>query len=620
MATAKRKKNDAEAMALQQGIAEAKAEEVEISDTIEPASSIVEITEAPVKKRRPRTKKTFVTVSDVANVNESISITPVTEEGTPLSKITIFDGIEDADDALTYRFPDQGFTLKGNGMFSDSPNTDTLMSWVPKPEEVYFEEKDGMIVASFLSRLFDVPEDRQSLEFIIAKKHYRERIPDLVQHINYFIAHYDREQEYLTAVLSIKRWIDRHVDTTQKSFRKMVLNRIVTPVMVSKVKHMAMDLYRLNINTDKDGKYKTTPKITNDHARMIVAVSFCIRLVLPLCIHFSNTNSTFINKRDYIDCFDRIFMGIVDRFEENDTEIWGPICRFVAYRVERSYTSDLIIWEKKKQLYGTTLELYLESLIHEVILVKSLHKFAYNRSIVSFIDGIITHSYAHYRYENFRYKPVEVETDDNESDEYLSHAETLEMAASRIDEANQLIAETNSEQVMAMIEKRFNFPIPEEEFNFYFENMKMNHLHQQLLHTFYSKYFNDTNAIQLLDKSTAIRLIIYLKHYLQLRGMQALPQILTATVRGKFKDTCIKNVKFMERFTQSSVYQHIISTKYRYLKELNLKEDPIVKMLSTMINSKFIFVDTDPELNGRVWDDVDVDLVVSDLMLFLSIC
>ena len=400
----------------------------------------------------------------------------------------------------------------------------------------------------------------------------------------------------------------------------MVLRRIITPTMISKVKHMAMDLYQLNINTDKDGKYKTTPKITNDHARMIVAISFCIRLILPLCIHFSNTNTTFVNKRDYIDCFDRIFMGVVDLFEEGDTEIWNPICRFVAYRVERSYTSDMVIWEKKKQLYGTTLELYLESLIHEVILVKSLHKLAYNRSIVSFIDGIITHSYTHYRYENFKYKPVEVEMEDNDSDEYMSHAETLEMAISRVDEANQLVMETNTAQVMEELSRRFNFPISDEEFQFYFDHMKFNSLTQVFLHTFFSKYFNDTNAVQLLDKTDMVKLVIYLKHFLQMRGMVVLPQIISATVRGKFKDTCIKNVKFMERFTTSAVYTHIIDTKYRYVRELGMKEDPIVKTLSSIINSKFIFVDFDPEIDGAVWDDMDIDIVVSEFMLFLSIC
>lgn len=606
----------------------------QIPEEISPVSSDLPVSEEspsnpsdtlpdPNKNGENEPESPFVTVNDVIKNKDDgpLTIKTMTDPNTKLSKITIFEGVEDADDPMTYRIPeDQPVILKDRGDFSDHPDTFDLMAWQPSPDQQYFIEKDGMIVANYLTHYFKVPEDRQGLLYIIAKKHYKERIPDLLQHINYFVYAYDYDKEYLVATLSIKNYIDRHPTMPQKAFARMVLTRLVTPSMVNKIKRMAFDLYKLNINTDRDGKYKTTPKISNDHARMIVAVSFCIRLLLPICIHFSNTNATFINKRDYIDCFDRIFMQVIDRFEKDDIQIWNPICRFVAYRVDRTYNSDIVIWQKKKQLYGTTVELYLESLIHEVILVKSLHKLAYNRSIVSFIDGIITHSYTHYRYENFKYKPVEIEDEDSDSDDYLSHQETMEMQISRVDESNQLINETNTKQVMEEIKARFRVDIPQEEFDFYFENMRFNSLTQSLLHAFFSKYFNDTNAIRLLDKRNAVELAVYMKKFLQLRGMIILPQICTAKVRGKFKDTCIKNAKFLERFTTSSVYQHIISEKYRYIKELGLKEDPIVKMLSTMLNSSFEFVDTDPEVNGRICDNINADMMVNELMLFLSIC
>ena len=566
----------------------------------------------------------FVTVEDVMKNKEDdgpVVITPIVDPNTKLSKITIFDNVENADDPMTYRIPEEEpVILLGKNGYEDDPNVFDIMQWKPTPDQQYFTEKDGMIIANYLVHYFNVPASRQGLCYIIAKKHYKERIPDLLQHINYFVATYDYDKEYLVATLSIKNYVDRHPTMPQKAFCKMVLSRLVTPSMVNKIKRMALDLYKLNINTDRDGKYKTTPKISNDHARMIVAVSFCIRLLLPICIHFSNTNATFIGKRDYIDCFDRIFMKVIDRFEKDDIQIWNPICRFVAYRVDRTYNTDIVIWQKKKQLYGTTVELYLESLIHEVILVKSLHKLAYNRSIVSFIDGIITHSYTHYRYENFKFKPVEIEDEDSDSDDYLSHQETMEMQISRVDESNQLINETNTKQVMTEIAQRYHINIDEEEFDFYFQNMKFNSLTQTILHAFFSKYFNDTNAIRLLDKKNAVELAIYLKKFLQLRGMIILPQIVTAKVKGKFKDTCIKNTKFLEKFTTSSVYQHIISEKYRYIKELNLKEDPIVKMLSTMLNSSFEFVDMDPEVNGKTCDNINPDMMVNELMLFLSIC
>lgn len=602
-------------------ITEPVEETQEIKDPEE--NTTAETEETPKEEDSP-----YVTIADVMKNKPDdgpVTIIPITDPDTKLSKITIFDNLENADDPLTAKIPDPppddgNVYLKGHNDYVDNPDSIDIMQWKPTEDQIFFTEKDGMIIASYLSRMFGVPEDRQLLQYIIAKKHYKERIPDLLQHINYFISYYDQEHEYLVATLSVKNYIDRHPAMSQKAFQKMVLRRIVTQSMVNKIKQMALDLYKLNINTDKDGKYKTTPKISNDHARMIVAVSFCIRLLLPICIHFSNTNATFINKRDYIDCFDRIFMQVVDKFEKNDIRFWNPMCRFVTYRIKRSHTTDAVIWEKKKQLYGTTMDLYLESIIHEVILVKSLHKLTYNRSIVSFIDGIITHSYTHYRYENFKYKPVEIETEDNDSDDYLSHQETLEMQISRIDESNQLINEVNTARVMDDIRQRFNIEVSQEEIDFYFEHMKFNSLTQMLLHAFFSKYFNDTNAIRLLEARYAVELAIYMKKYFQLRGMIIFPQICTAQVRGKFKDACIKNVKFLEKFTTSSVYQNILSQKYRYIAELGLKEDPIIKAISTMLNSTFVFVDTDPDINGLVSDDLNADILVSEFMTFLSIC
>ena len=563
----------------------------------------------------------FIGLEDVSKTEPNAKVV-VVDRPKELTDITIFEGLEDADKTFTDRIPDSDFFLLGRNDFVDDPKYVDLFAWKPSPEEQYFIQEDGMIVAEYAYRDLNIPRERVIPKYVIAKKHYKERIPDILAHINYFVANYDHNHEYLISTLSVKTYMDQHPDMSQKAFRKLLIKRVVTPTFVGKVKRMANDLYKLNINTDKEGKYRSTPKITNEHARMIVAVSFCIRLLLPICIHFSNTNSTFINKRDYIDCFDKIYMDVIDKFEKNDIEIFNPICRFVKYRVDRSYTSDLVIWQKKKQLYGTTVELYLESLIHEVILVKSLHKMDYRRSIVSFIDGIITHSYNHYRFENFKYKPVEIDVaEDGDSDDYLSNAETLEMSIYRVDESNAIVNEVNSGFVMESIRQRFqNIKPTDEEMQFYQERVSLNSMSQQLMHIFYTRFFTDTNAVRGLNRTDSIELLVYMKKYLQLRGMVLLPQICTAKVRGKFRDSMIKNSKFVEKFATSSVYQRIVSDKYRFVAEINPKEDPIIKSLSTIINSKFEFVDMDETINGFVCSDIDTDTIVDEYMLLLSIC
>ncbi len=504
---------------------------------------------------------------------------------------------------------------------SSNDSKPELNVWIPSDEDKYFTF-DGNLVHARFSDILGATIDGLDT-FIIQKRHYKNRMLDITQHINYYIRFYDVDKDFFISVMSIKYLIDKNHDLKQEIFRNLILDRIANEKFIRNMTQMALDLYTININTDKEGKYKSTPKITNEHAKMILAISFAIRAILPLCIHYSNTSSSIIASKDYIKCFDKIFMQLMSKFEkQNNIEIFNPICRFVEYRLSRFHIADQAIWAKKEQLYGITYESEFQNLIHEVILVKALYKISYDRSVVSYIDGVVGNSYNHFRFENFKYKPVEIEADSGggDSDDYLSHAESLEMSIYRIDESNQLINSVNNAKVLKNIERRFHVgEIEKDEFDFYLKNCKINSMTQMLLHAFYSRFFHNTDAIYTLTLNQTIWLLIIMKKYLMARGMSLLPQICTAKVRGKFKENLIKNSRFVEKFSKSSVYQNIIHDKFKYIHDLNPKEDPIIKRLSTIINSSFEFVDTDEELNGYVVDDMPMDKIIDEFLIFLSI-
>jgi hypothetical protein len=101
--------------------------------------------------------------------------------------------------------------------------------------------------------------------------------------------------------------------------------------------------------------------------------------------------------------------------------------------------------------------------------------------------------------------------------------------------------------------------------------------------------------------------------------MSLLPQICTANVKGRFKENIIKNSKFIEKFQSSSVYQNIIKSKFKYVYDLSPKKELIIKRLSTIINSTFILVDPDSEINGIEYTDVNIDRIIDEYLQFLSI-
>lgn len=260
-----------------------------------------------------------------------------------------------------------------------------LLDWKPTEEQIYMEFKDEYVEARY-DKFLGLNDNNKLGIYVIKKNHYKERMADICKVINYFLTYFDEEKELFHSTLSIKYIIDQKPLMSMKAFQKMLLSRVITKSFVNKINKMTDHLYVINIDSDSEGRYKSTPKITNIQAKMIVAISFAIRCILPLCIHFSDTNTNFTNKKDYIDCFDSIIMKIINKFETDEVKVFNAICKFVKYRVDRSWNSDIGICLKKKQLYGITKEIYLEEVIHEVILVKSLYKLDYNRSVVSFID------------------------------------------------------------------------------------------------------------------------------------------------------------------------------------------------------------------------------------------
>jgi hypothetical protein len=507
--------------------------------------------------------------------------------------------------------------LNADSFITNAPD---LQNWIQTKDDIYYVYENDMVRALYEER-FNLKPNTILSTYLINKNHYKDRMKDVVDHINYFLTFYDIEKELFVSTLSVKFMIDQNPNLKQSTFKDLVMSRIITDSLMGKIKLMAHNLYTININTDKEGKYKSTPKITNEQAKQLVAISFCTRLILPLCIHYSNTNSSFKEKRDYIYCFNKIYLEIIEKFEKDDIKVFNALCKFVKYRVDRSYTADLPIWRKKAQLYGITKNLYLEELIHEVIIVKSLYKLTYNRSVVSFIDGIIFSYHLNFKHENFKVKPVEIDSEESssDSDDYLSHAEALEMSVYRIDESNAMINDVNVKKVISSIDERFNIEIHDDEFRFYFDNIKINPITQMFLHAFYSRYFKNSYAIYNLNKNETIKLLIYMKKYFQLRDMNIIAQIITSKIKGRFKDNSIKNSKFIEKLQTSSVYNNIIKSKFSYIHELNPKDDLIIKKLSTIINSTFEFIDYNEYINNMVYDDINVDLIIDEFLLFLSI-
>ena len=264
-----------------------------------------------------------------------------------------------------------------------------LYEWDPGIDDLFYRYDGENVIADYdgkVGHLVGSIEDISTLPtFFIKKNHYKARMGEIVQHMNYFTKFYDLDRDTFFSMMSLKYLIDTNLDLKQPDFVVMIMDRIVTPAFIAKCKRMAFDLYKLNINADTTGKFNNTPKITNAQAFQIVAVSFSFKILTPIILHFSNINRNFnpMIKTEYLRWFDKIFNRVIKKFEINDVPFYNSLCKFIVFRGDKLFRNNPTAFYQKKMLRGDTIDLFNQVLIREVVCVKTLYKLDYRGSCMA---------------------------------------------------------------------------------------------------------------------------------------------------------------------------------------------------------------------------------------------
>lgn len=506
-------------------------------------------------------------------------------------------------------------------VFKSKPD---LNDWTPLPRDIFYAFDGENIIADYNGRVGKLEDISTFPIFYIRKLHYKRRMDEIAHYLNYFTHFYDLDRDFFFSVMAVKFQLDTHPDIPQQDFLDLVMDRIVTPRFISKCKLMACDLYHLNINQDTTGKFNNTPKITNQQAYQIVAVSFCLKLLTPIMVHFSNVDTNFnpAVKTEYIKWFDKLFNRVIKAFENGDVRFYIALCKFIVFRGEKMFRNNSPATYQKKMLHGDTIELHNEYLIHHVVCVKTLYKLDYHKSCVAYIDGVIHKYHVNYLKEKFPSKPYEIDSDDRskDSDESLSHAEAIEMTTYKRDESAAIVADVNTQFVMAQLREWYRaFNISRAEMEFYYANFCATEVSEFLFVNFFTPRFKDSFACINLSKADKVYLMICLKRIFEYHHMPWLATLCTARMYGRYKENLMKNQGYIDEVTSSPTWSQIIVPKFRNIDELNLKEDPRIKMLCTMINGSYKTVDFDEEMNDFLIEHVDKAAISHEFLRFLSI-
>jgi len=482
--------------------------------------------------------------------------------------------------------------------------------WEPSKKDIKITY-DGKLVVIPFNKIFDRQNNDALNNFIIKKESYVKKLDHITHYINYFIKYYDKDNELLLSYLKLKFLIDNKDNNIPIStFIKLVYNILLTNTLVSKINDLVEDNYYIDLSSDDTGKkYNETLEFTQKHAKVMMAISMAMKIMVPIMFHYLNSYGL-IKDRKYIF---RFYEGLFDLFGK-EVEIYNKLWISIYSKVNVNYVRNSVIWSQR-EIFGTNALTHMTELLKDKIISETFFKYEFNKNIISFNYVVLDKQLRFFLVEPYKLNRIELSAHRDATG--LSGLDKLEMNAAKIDESTVILSDINIKKTIKRIKKKMHIDISKEEIDYYKYNLNITKFQSQLVFYYYAKYFNGYRDLLLLNRTQYLKLLIMLKKRLQFQSCIYLPQIVSSNVESKLNARTIRNDKFLTKIESSAIYQHIIQDKYSSLNDIG-KEDLIINLLSTLLNTTFTFVDYDnKDLLGKPIE-VNQDVISDEFLNFLN--
>lgn len=474
---------------------------------------------------------------------------------------------------------------------------------------------DSGIITVFFERKLNYKLENSTISIFTAKSKYRNQIPLICNHLNYFVKFYDPENRYMTALLKVKTILDeRETILSKKSFIDLLYTHIITKPIIQQV----FDLVELNNirsieDVDKTAKYGKEASFTDKHNTILYRMSMCTNLMIPLILHYIHRFSS-INKKTFL----------IDEYYDPLFEICGKgvnlkekLLNYILNETEKSMKRDKLIWEQKAlqgdKDFVSFAEEKLQNIISNIIPKLDYSEISHN---IALIRSTISTDFRNFTREQYSLYPEEI-SDIKDSDDSLSQQDKMEMTVSRIDLSNVIICDVNKKTVIEKLKKSLKLDINEKEKAYYKKHYKPSEFQMEMIKLYFAKYFNGFVEMSSLTADEFSTLVIIMKYKMQSEGYKYLQHMIIGHMLDKNVTKTMRSHKFIDKIEQSSTYKRLIDKKYKKL--LKLKGDRIIlDKLSLLLKTKFSFIDYNNKKMLGKQIEINEDMVCDEFLLFLS--
>lgn len=486
--------------------------------------------------------------------------------------------------------------------------------WVPDPEDVVVTYEGKTIIIPFDRYFTSAKAGNFNVFYVSHKDSYVKKFNLITQYINYFIKFYDDDNELIMNYLHCKFMIDfKKNNPSPKSMIKLFYKDFVTPTMYDKVKKFVEDNYRIDLaqNKESDKQYSESLEFTNEHAKLLLLISTFIKMMIPLVMHYINVVGGKQEVKKLIRYYKPLFNLV---YEKENVNLYAKLFHYIMTKVNFNEKNNPVIWAKY-EVNSADAIYYTEELTDKNIIVDNIFKYVFNKSIISFNSVILSTQLDFSNIKNFGINMREIDTE--KDSDGLSYLDKLEMNTTKIDENIILLSKVNIKNTIKRIKKRNKIKISKDEVDYYIKHTSVNNISKSLVFYYYSKMFGGFVDLNNINIILYMKLMIVMKHKLAYDGYNLLSQLISANIEGRINNRVIHNSKYNDNIKNSPVFQNIMEEKYPTLKNIN-KEDKIINILSTLINTQFTIVDyDDEELLGKPIE-VNYDIISQEFLDFVN--
>lgn len=227
--------------------------------------------------------------------------------------------------------------------------------WKPKKNQVFIERDDKIFLIHF-DQIFNSENLAQYNRFIVDKTSYTNQLDIITFYANYFVNKYDTENDLAMAYLKLKVELDKYKQFNEDNMQELIdliYSLMFHERMVDKINRLVEDNYLDDIEAnDSNGKYKKDAKqylesleFTNEHVKILLKISFAMKLMSPVIFHWAHINIIKIDRES--DIIYKFYKGLLPLFQ-GDCNIFNKLFVYIKTKVLDNKAHNSLIYSQRE--------------------------------------------------------------------------------------------------------------------------------------------------------------------------------------------------------------------------------------------------------------------------------